>query len=222
VWSTTNQRDVTYCVIDDAATLVWAANLAALELHTGLARVDDLMRPTSLVFDLDPGPPAALVECAQVGIWLREAAAAYGLQSFPKVSGSKGIHLHIPLNTPVTFEQTKPFAQALADRLAAEHPKLVVANMRRALRGGRVLIDWSQNDVHKSTVCVYSLRGRARPTVSTPVSWDEIEAALAAHEPAGLVFETEQVLDRIQRLGDLYAPVLALQQRLPALQTVEK
>ena len=213
----TAHRDVTYCVIDDLPTLLWSANLAALELHTSLSLMDDVTRPTSLVLDLDPGAPATILECAQVGIWLRDVANDLGLQSFPKVSGSKGLHIHVPINGPITYATTKPFAQALAQRLEAAHPDLVVANMRRARREGKVLIDWSQNDQHKTTVGVYSLRGRARPTVSTPVTWQEVEDALRAHDAAQLSFEAPQVLQRIERMGDLYAPVLTLQQVLPAL-----
>jgi bifunctional non-homologous end joining protein LigD len=222
IYAETAHHNVTYCVIDDVPTLVWAANLAALELHTSLSHVEDLTRPTSLVFDLDPGAPATILECAQVGLWLRELASDLGLQSFPKVSGSKGLHIHVPINHPVTYATTKPFARALAQRLEAAHPDLVVANMRRARREGKVLIDWSQNDEHKTTVSVYSLRGRARPTVSTPVTWQEVEDALRARDAARLSFEAPQVLERIERLGDLYAPVLTLQQALPRLDAIAR
>lgn len=218
VRSPSTRREVTYCVIDDLPTLIWAANLAALELHTSLARSDDVLRPTSLVFDLDPGEPATILECVQVALWLREIAQGLGLQSFPKVSGSKGLHVHIPLNTPVTYEQTKPFAHALAERLAGEHPRLILTNMRRADRGGKVFIDWGQNDHYKTTVCAYSLRGRARPTVSAPVSWAEVEAA---RDPADLVFDAAQVLDRVERWGDLYGPLVEIEQELPPLRALK-
>jgi bifunctional non-homologous end joining protein LigD len=221
VWSETNHADMWYCVLDDVSSLLWAANLGALELHVSLARKDDSTRPTSLVFDLDPGPPATILECIQVAFWLRELCQQVGLEAFPKVSGSKGIHLHIPLNTPVTYEQTKPFAHALAERLEDEHPELVVANMRRELRGGHVLIDWSQNEEHKTTVCVYSLRGKEQPTVSMPVSWEELASARDAADPASLVFPAAQAIARLEQMGDLYTPVRELRQKLPPVKRLK-
>jgi bifunctional non-homologous end joining protein LigD len=221
VWSETNHAELAYCVLDDVPSLVWAANLGALELHVSLARTSDYDRPTSLVFDLDPGPPATILECLQVAFWLRELCAQVGLQAFPKVSGSKGIHLHIPLNSPASYEQTKPFAHALAERLEESHPELVVANMRRELREGRVLIDWSQNEEHKTTVCVYSLRGKERPTVSMPVTWDELEEAHAVQDTSSLVYSPDQALVRLEEVGDLYAPVRELHQDLPSLSRLQ-
>jgi len=215
VWSDTNRRKMSYCVIDDAASLLWAANLAALELHVSLARAAEIERPTSIIFDLDPGPPAGLIECLWVASWLRKHCERLGLQLLPKVSGSKGLHLHIPLNTEVTYDDTKPFALELAERLEADHPELVVANMRRELRQGRVLVDWSQNEEHKTTVCVYSLRGREHPTISTPVTWEEIDAALTRGDAQSLSFEAADVFARLDRYGDLYRPLLELHQSLP-------
>jgi len=217
IWSETNRRELDFCLIEDLPSLIWAANLAAIELHPSLSRVADMSRPTSLVFDLDPGPPATVVQCARVGLWLREVFEQLGLQAFPKTSGSKGLQVYVPLNGDVGYEQTKPFAHDLALRLEREHPDLVVSNIRRSLRAGKVLVDWSQNDEHKTMICVYCLRARARPTVSTPVTWDEIEAVVDRGDPAPLVFEAAQVLERVERLGDLFGPALALRQRLPRL-----
>lgn len=221
VWTASRGRYTHYCVIDDLPTLVWVANLASLELHTALARVEDMERPTTLVLDLDPGPPADLLDCAEVGLWLRQTCAPLGLESFPKVSGKKGLHIHVPLNGATTYEQTKSVARALAERLAGEHPDRVVSNIRRSLREGRVFIDWSQNADPKTTVCVYSLRASQRPTVSAPVSWDEVETALRHRDAARLVFDSDQVLERVQRLGDLYAPVLDLAQSLPDVAAIK-
>ena len=215
VWTPSSNREVHYCLVNNAPTLIWLANLAALELHTSLARARNLARPTALVFDLDPGPPATIVECARVGLWIRERFERLGLACFAKTSGSKGLQLLVPLNTAVTYEQTKPFAHELAQQLEREHPELVVSNMRRNLRGGRVLVDWSQNDDHKTTICVYSLRARARPTVSTPVTWEEVERGASVGDPELLVFDAPSVLERIERLGDLFAPLLRMRQRLP-------
>ena len=217
VWSERNRADVNYCLANDLPTLVWVANLASLELHTSLSWAEDVKRPSMLVFDLDPGPPATVVECAQVAFWLRELFEGWGLQLFPKTSGSKGLQLYVPLNTPVTYGETKPFAHALARMLEERHPGLVVSSMKKELRHGRVLIDWSQNDDSKTTVCVYSLRARPRPTVSTPVTWDEVERLAAAGDPDLLVFDAADVLRRMEQEGDVFAPVLELEQTLPAL-----
>ena len=217
IWSRRNARPVNYCVVDDLATLVWTANLADLELHTSLSLAVDIDTPTMLVFDLDPGPPAAIVECAQVATWLRQIFAELGLESFPKTSGSKGLQVYVPLNVPTSYDETKPFARALAELLERHHPELVVSSMKKSLRPGKVLVDWSQNDEHKTTVCVYSLRARARPTVSTPVTWDEVEDALAARDPDLLSFDSEEALERVDEGGDCFAPVLELEQELPKL-----
>ncbi|HEX2023895.1 MAG TPA: non-homologous end-joining DNA ligase [Acidimicrobiales bacterium] len=218
VWSERNKADVNYCLANDLPTLVWVANLASLELHTSLSHAEDIERPTMLVFDLDPGPPASIVECARVGLLLREALGQLGLACFPKTSGSKGLQLYAPLNSAVTYEPegTKPFAHAMARKLEAEHPTLVVSQMAKDVRKGRVFIDWSQNDSAKTTVCVYSLRARERPTVSTPLTWEEVETVAEKGDPGLVVFEADDVLDRVSRHGDLFAPVAELEQSLPA------
>ena len=215
VWSHGNQRDMFYCLAQDLPTLVWAANLADLELHTSLAKKKDVAKPTMMVFDLDPGPPANIVQCCQVGFWLRDLLAEMKLQSWAKTSGSKGLQLYVPLNTPATFDQTKGLSRALAEYLEREHPELVVHRMLKSLRGGKVLVDWSQNDEHKTTVNVYSLRAKERPTVSTPVAWDEVAACLKKKDPELLTFTSDQVLERVAEHGDLFEPVQSLKQKLP-------
>jgi len=215
VWSGRNKADVNYCLANDLPTLVWVANLASLELHTSLAHAQDVARPTVVVFDLDPGAPAALVECARVGLVVREVLDQLGLACFAKTSGSKGMQLYAPLNTPVTYEQTKPFAHAMARMLEARLPDLVVSQMAKELRKGKVFIDWSQNDPVKTTVCVYSLRARERPTVSTPLTWDEVEGVAASGDADPVIFEADAVLARVEEVGDLFAPVAELEQSLP-------
>jgi bifunctional non-homologous end joining protein LigD len=218
VYSERNKGMVRYCVVDDLATLVWVANLASLELHTSLSRGDDILRPTMVVFDLDPGPPATIVECCRVALRLHGLFERMGLQSFAKTSGSKGLQLYIPLNTDVGYEGgTKDFALAVAQSLAKRFPDEIVYSMKKDLRPGKVLIDWSQNDEHKTTVCVYSLRAKARPTVSTPVTWDEVEGCAEAGDPGLLVFEGDDVLARVEAHGDCFAAVLELEQPLPTL-----
>jgi bifunctional non-homologous end joining protein LigD len=215
VWSHGNQRDMHYCLAQDLPTLVWAANLADLELHTSLARKKDVAKPTMMVFDLDPGPPADIVQCCQVGVWLRDLLEQMGLSSWAKTSGSKGLQLYVPLNTPATFDQTKALSRALAEHLEREHPELVVHRMLKSLRGGKVLVDWSQNDEHKTTVCVYSLRAKEQPTVSTPVTWEEVETCLKKKKAELLTFTSDQVLERMAEHGDLFEPVITLKQKLP-------
>ena len=215
VWSEGNDRDMYYCMVQDLPTLVWVAQLGTIELHTSLSRHSALPRPTCLVFDLDPGPPADIVQCCQVAIWLREWFTAHDLQAFCKTSGSKGLQLYVPINVPVDYDRTKLISKGLAQKLERERPEEVVHMQRKTLREGRVLIDWSQNDENKTTVNVYSLRARSRPTVSTPVSWEEVEGCLEAGDANLLVFDAQQVLDRFERLGDLFEPVLKLKQKLP-------
>jgi len=215
VWSEHNRRNVNYILANDLPTIVWMANLAAIELHPSLSLAKDINCPTMMVFDLDPGPPAGIVQCAQVGMWLREIFEHFGLQSFPKTSGSKGLQIYVPLNTPTSYEETKPFAHALARLLEDQHRELVVSDMKKELRKGKVLMDWSQNDEHKTTIAVYSLRAREHPTVSTPVKWEEVEHLLKKKDPSVLVFEADQVLKRVEKMGDLFAPVLELKQKLP-------
>jgi bifunctional non-homologous end joining protein LigD len=212
------KKPIDYLLAEERATLVWLANLAALELHTPLARAEAPERPTTLVFDLDPGEPATVIECCRVALALNGMFENLGLRSFAKTSGKKGLQLYLPLNTPeVSFAQTKPFAKAVAELLEQADPELVVSRMTKARRTGKVLIDWSQNDSRKTTVCVYSLRAAERPTVSTPVEWEEVQAALDSGDPAALSFQGPQVLERIQERGDLFAPVLSLVQALPRI-----
>jgi bifunctional non-homologous end joining protein LigD len=215
VWSEGNQRDMHYCLVQDLPTLVWAANLADIELHTSLARKQNVARPTMMVFDLDPGPPANIVHCCEVGIWLRDLLAELELKSFPKTSGSKGLQVYVPLNTLVTFDQTKELARDIARHLERKHSKLVLSEMSRALRKGKVFVDWSQNDEHKTTVNVYSLRAKELPTVSTPLTWKEVEGALQKKDPQPLAFVSDQVLKRVEKFGDLFEPINALKQKLP-------
>lgn len=222
IWSEANGEDIEYCVVDDLPTLIWLAGLADLELHTSLSRARDVARPTVLAFDLDPGPPADLATCCEVALLLRRLLHALELESFPKTSGSKGLQVYVPLNGAASYERTKPFAHAVARVLEQHHPDLVVERMAKALRAGKVLVDWSQNDPHKTTVSVYSLRARERPSVSTPVRWREVEQAARSGDAAGLRFEPEAVLRRIARSGDLFAPVLSLHQRLPAPSRLER
>src|SRR6202795_5045786 len=217
IWSESNRRNVNYILADDLPTVVWMANLAAIELHPSLSLAKHIDCPTMMVFDLDPGPPANIVQCAQVGMWLREVFEHFGLRSFPKTSGSKGLQIYVPLNTPTSYEDTKPFAHALARLLEDQHRDLVVSDMKKELRKGKVLVDWSQNDEHKTTIAVYSLRARERPTVSTPVKWEEVDHLLKKKDPALLVFEAAQVLKRVEKLGDLFEPTLKLKQKLPKL-----
>jgi bifunctional non-homologous end joining protein LigD len=212
------KKPIDYLLAEDRATLVWLANLAALELHTPLALAEATERPTALVFDLDPGEPATIVQCCRVALTLQGMFENLGLQSFAKTSGKKGLQLYLPLNgADVAFAQTKPFAKAVAELLEQTEPELVVSTQTKARRTGKVLIDWSQNDSRKTTVCVYSLRATPRPTVSTPVEWDEVRATLDSGDPQMLAFDAAQVLRRIEQRGDLFAPVLSLVQPLPAL-----
>lgn len=203
-------------VVDDLPTLVWVANLAALELHTRQAPADAPDAPTSLVLDLDPGAPAGVLQCAAVALELHDLLDALGLAAVVKTSGGKGLHVGVPVRG-ATSDDTKAFARALGQLLQARDPDRVTTTMRREQRAGKVFVDWSQNDRHKTTVAAYSLRANARPTVSTPVSWDEVAAAHAADDADGLVFEAPEVLARVEAIGDLYADNLALEQRLPVV-----
>src|SRR5208282_165603 len=204
IWSEGNHREMNYILANDLPTLIWVANLASIELHPSLSLAKRMDCPRAMVFDLDLGPAADIVQCCQVGIWLRDIFEHFGLQSFPKTSGSKGLQIYVPLNTATSYDSTKPFAHALARLLENEHRDLVVSDMKKELRVGKVFVDWSQNDDHKTTVSVYSLRAREHPTVSTPVKWDEVEQTLKKKDAALLVFEAGQVLDRVQKMGDLF------------------
>jgi bifunctional non-homologous end joining protein LigD len=210
-------KDVNYTLCQDKATLVWLANLADIELHTSLSLAQLPERPTMMVFDLDPGAPAGILECCQVGLVLRGMFGALGLETCVKTSGSKGLQVYVPLNTEITYEQTKPFARHVAELLEQRMPDLVVSRMTKSIRRGRVLVDWSQNDDHKTTACVYSVRALERPGVSTPLSWEEVEACQRAGDSGLLVFSPDQVLDRVAEYGDLFAPVLLVVQELPRI-----
>lgn len=222
VWSEGNNRFMYYCVVADLPSLVWLGNLADLELHTSLAEAPDTQTPTVIAFDLDPGAPANIVQCCEVGLWIKKIFETFELQSFAKTSGSKGLQVYVPLNTKVTYGQTKPFAQAIARLLEGQYPDRVVSDMKKSLRANRVFVDWSQNDDHKTTVCVYSLRAKERPTVSTPVTWQEVENCLEKEDPESLAFLSDEVLKRVEKMGDLFEPVLKLKQNLPELESLEK
>ena len=215
VWSEGNNRMMNYCLAQDLPTLVWAANLADLELHTSLAKKSDVAKPTMMVFDLDPGAPADIVQCCQVALWLRDLLGKMKVKAFAKTSGSKGLQVYVPLNTPVTFDQTKDLSRALAQYLEHEHPDRVTSNMSKAVRKGKVFVDWSQNDQHKTTICVYSLRAKEEPTVSTPVTWDEVANCLKKKKADLLKFRSDQVLARVDKKTDLFEPVERLKQKLP-------
>jgi bifunctional non-homologous end joining protein LigD len=215
--SSQHNGPIDYCVINNLASLIWVANLADLELHTFLSRKPRLPSPTTMVFDLDPGAPATVLQCAEVALWLRKAFEQLKLESFVKTSGSKGLQVYVPLNTPTTFEATAAFARQVAELMQEQNPELVVAKMNKDLRKGKVLVDWSQNQAHKTTVCVYSLRAKEQPTVSTPVTWEEISAARKKKDPACLTFLSDEVLRRVDKRGDIFAPVLKLKQKLPRL-----
>lgn len=211
-----DNKPIPYCLLNDEAALVWAANLANLELHTSLARARDVLRPTSLVFDLDPDPDAGVLAAAEVALWVRVVLDEIGLDSVIKTSGSKGMQIYVPLNTKVTYADTGPFALAVARLVEQRHPDRVVTKMKKELRTGKVLIDWSQNDDHKTTVSVYSLRARTRPTVSTPLEWDEVTRALRRSDTGLLSFDASEVLQRVERGGDLFAETLTTKQKLSA------
>jgi bifunctional non-homologous end joining protein LigD len=213
----TGSKTIEFVVCDDRPTLVWLANLADLELHTSLSRAAEIRRPTAVAFDLDPGEPATIVECCRVALLLDGMFRGLGLQSFPKTSGSKGLQVYVPLNGPANYDVTKGFAKAVAELLEREEPKLVVSRQTKTLRRGKVLVDWSQNDEHKTTVNVYSLRARDRPTVSTPLTWDEVREGAEHGDPERLVFDAAAVLARVEEQGDLFAPVVSLVQQLPGV-----
>jgi bifunctional non-homologous end joining protein LigD len=218
VWSGHRGGNIDFCLMNDLPTLVWAANLADLEMHPYLHRWQALDRPTAMVFDLDPGPPADIVQCCEVGLSVRQMLESVGLESFAKTSGSKGMQLYVPLNTPVTYDETKAFSRTMAELLEKERSDLVVSRMLKALRPGKVLVDWSQNDEHKTTVGVYSLRAKEQPTVSAPVSWDEVERCFSTRDASLLVFEWDDVLERVAKRGDLFGSVLKAKQSLPRLE----
>jgi bifunctional non-homologous end joining protein LigD len=202
-------RLLRFCVVDDLPSLVWVANQGTIELHPFQWTVDAPRQPTTLVFDLDPGPPADLVDCARVALWLRELLEELGLVSYAKTSGSLGLHLHVPLGRPHDGEHLKAFARALAEALAQRHPNDVVAEMEKTRRAGKVFVDWLQNDPTRQTVAPYSLRGLPWPTVAAPVTWEEVERS------GPLTFLADDVVQRLDSDGDLFADVLELEQPLP-------
>jgi bifunctional non-homologous end joining protein LigD len=208
---------IDFCVCDGLPTLVWMAQLAAIELHPSLSLARAPKRPTVLAFDLDPGPPADIVDCCRVGLRLRDMFGHFGVECFPKTSGSKGLQVYIPLNAKVSYDTTKPFAKAIAQLLEKQTPDEVVSKMKKVEREGKVFVDWSQNHQRKTTIAVYSLRARDRPTVSTPITWDEVTHAVESKDADSLVFEAGDVLERVDSKGDLFAPVLELEQKLPEL-----
>ncbi len=209
---------VDHCDVQDVAGLAWVANMASLELHTSLARSPDTGMPTMCVFDLDPGAPADAATCARVAMLLRDVFGQLGLQGFPKTSGSKGLQVYVPVNTPTDYDATRSFALALGQLLERVHPELVLTKMDKAARKAKVFVDWSQNTLTKTTVCAYSLRAKQRPTVSTPLTWDEVSDAADADDADRLVFTSDDVLARVERVGDLFAPTAVLEQELPTLE----
>ncbi|MCW2961582.1 MAG: primase-like protein [Thermoleophilia bacterium] len=211
-------QQVNYATLDDVRTLLWAANLGSIELHVLLARHTTVQQPTALVYDLDPGDGAGIVECCAVAQIVRDLFRHFDLDSYAKTSGSKGVQVYVPLNKPsITYEQTKPLSKAVAELLAAEHPDLIVSRQLKTLRRGKVLIDWSQNDPSKTTICAYSLRARNQPRVSTPVTWDEVAETADGTDQESLRFETDDVVARLEQHGDLFEPVLKQRQSLPNL-----
>jgi len=218
IWSEREDGEIEFCVCDDKPTLVWMAQLAALELHPSLSRAERMERPTVLAFDLDPGEPADVIDCARVSLRVRSLFGELGVECYPKTSGGKGLQVYVPLNGDVTYETTKPYAHAVAQLLEKMHPDEIVSRMTKRLRKGRVLVDWSQNTESKTTVAVYSLRAREQPTVSTPLEWAEVETAADSGDPEPIRFETADVLQRVEDRGDLFAPVLELEQELPGLE----
>jgi len=212
-WMPTRRiRTEEYCLVNDVPSLLWAANMGAVELHPFLAPAEHLEEPTVMVFDLDPGPPADVLDCCRAALALRTLLADAGLAAFPKASGSIGLHVYVPLNSPHTYAETKPFARRVAGDLAARHPDSVVDEMPKRIRAGKVLVDWGQNDAAKSTIAPYSLRAMPWPTVSAPVAWEEVERALGEGRSELLAFGPGDVLDRLDRLGDLFEPVLTVEQ----------
>ena len=217
--STMDRETIDYVVADDLPSLVWLANLAVLEMHVPQWKIDDdgkARYPDRLVVDLDPGPPATVVQCAQVALMLAEALAGDGLTSYAKTSGSKGLQMYVGLDESAEAEQVSTYTRTLAQRLEADHPRLVISRMERRDRTGKVFIDWSQNNAAKTTIAPYSLRGRETPSVSTPVTWDEVEKAArsSATSRLPLRFDLGDALERSAD-GDLLAPLFDDAHALP-------
>jgi bifunctional non-homologous end joining protein LigD len=217
IWVDRRAGKIDFCLCENLATLTWMAQLAALELHPSLSKATRMEQPTVLAFDLDPGAPAGLVECCQVALRVRKLFAGFDMECFPKVSGGKGLQVYVPLNTKVTYEQTSPFAKAVAQLLEKETPRQVVSKMAKEQRKGKVFVDWSQNHQKKTTIAVYSLRARERPTTSMPLRWSEVERAAKRGDAEKLRFEIPDAIKRVDKEGDLFEPVLKLRQRLPEL-----
>jgi bifunctional non-homologous end joining protein LigD len=218
IWVDRRAGEIDFCLCENLATLTWMAQLAALELHPSLSKATRMEQPTVLAFDLDPGKPAALVECCQIALRVRELFSAFGLECFPKVSGGKGLQVYVPLNTKVSYEQTSPFAKAVAQLLEKQTPREVVSKMAKAQRRGKVFVDWSQNHQKKTTIAVYSLRAREEPTASMPLHWREVERAAKRGDADHLRFEIPAAIKRLESEGDLFEPVLKMKQKLPALE----
>jgi bifunctional non-homologous end joining protein LigD len=209
---------IDFCVCDGLPTLIWMAQLATVEFHPSPSRARAPKRPTVLAFDLDPGPPADVVDCCRVALRLRDLFGHFGVNCFAKTSGSKGMQVYVPLNSKkVNYELTKPFAKAIAQLLEKQTPDEVLSKMKKVEREGKVFVDWSQNHQSKTTVAVYSLRAREQQTASTPVTWDEVAETADSGDVKKLVFTADAVIDRIEKHGDLFAPVLELEQDLPEL-----
>jgi bifunctional non-homologous end joining protein LigD len=222
VWSNREDGEIGFCVCDDLPTLTWLAQLAALELHPSLSLAERMESPTVLAFDLDPGEPATIVECARIGVRLRDLFSDLGVDSFPKSSGSKGLQVYVPLNSGLTYEITKPYARAVAQLMERMYPDEVTSKMTKRLRKGKVFVDWSQNTESKTTIAVYSLRARERPTVSAPLDWDEVERIAEDEDPGIAAFEAGEMVERFKERGDLFSPVLELEQELPGLKSLER
>ncbi|MGZ3686800.1 MAG: non-homologous end-joining DNA ligase [Bdellovibrionota bacterium] len=212
-------NEIDFCEIDGLASLIWAANLGSLELHPSLSGSEEEV-PTTMVFDLDPGPPAGLLDCAFTAIEVREMLRRLGLESFPKTSGGKGLQLYVPINMPADYEGTKGLSRLVAERLEREFPDRIVSRMAKDLRAGKVFIDWSQNDRNKTTVAVYSLRATPEPRVSTPLNWTEVEAAVHHKNSALLRYTPAQAIERVMEHGDLFAPVLTLRQNISGISRI--
>lgn len=204
--------EVDYLRVDEPAALAWAANSGAIEVHPGLARSPQLDLPTALVLDLDPGEGCDVITCCRLALLLRQYLEGAGLEAWPKTSGSKGLQMYVPLNSSTPFADSRSFAEALARVAESEHPDLVTSTVKRSERRKKVLIDWAQNAPARTTVAAYSVRARVTPTVSTPLTWDEVESAESVED---LTFDPAAVLERVGRQGDLMAPVLSQQQSLP-------
>jgi bifunctional non-homologous end joining protein LigD len=216
MWSDRKREDISFCRLDETASLLWSVNFGNLEMHPLLSVAPDFDTPTAVVFDLDPGEPAGILDAAEIALLLRDMLAGVGLESFAKSTGSKGVQVYVPLNTRVDFDASKTFARSVAEIMAGRLADRVTATVDKRLRAGKVLVDWGQNDRHKSTVAAYSLRAKLdRPTVSLPLDWQELTAAIDAAQPDEFLVPPQATLERVARREDTFAPVLSLQQRLP-------